>query len=109
MEGATTPRRFRRGKSVVPMRPRRSHDPAPEKTAPSLPLRIRRPTPIIQKYQYERRSTMLYQILALKICGIRVPQYNLHELKKFRKFTDFRTCLRIFWGTLKRVYKGRYS
>lgn len=65
--------------------------------------------PIIQKYQFERRSTMAFQVAALKIFHIKVPKYKFSELRKFLKYTNYRTGLKIFWGTLKRVYRGRYS
>lgn len=64
--------------------------------------------PVIQKYQYERRSTMKTQVFALKLLGIKLPKYKLSLLKKYGKFTDFKAKKNIFIGTLKRALKGRY-
>lgn len=65
--------------------------------------------PIIQKYQYDRRATMAYQVLALKLCGKKTPKYTRHSLVKYKKYSDFKSRIDIFWGTLKRVYRGRYK
>lgn len=65
--------------------------------------------PIIQKYQYERRSTMASQIFALKLFAIKTPKYKLTTLVKYMKFASFKAQVNIFWGTLKRIGKGRYK
>lgn len=65
--------------------------------------------PIIQKYQYERRSTMSAQVAALKLFGKKPPRYKFTSLLKYRKFVSFKSLINVFWGTLKRIYSGRYN
>lgn len=63
----------------------------------------------IQKYQYERRGTYLAQWLALKLTFHSTPKMNLKNVWKLSKNISFRRQFNIFWGTLKRIYRGRYK
>lgn len=63
----------------------------------------------IQKYQFERRSTYLAQWLALKITFHETPKMNLKNMYKLSKNVSFARQIDIFWGTLKRIYRGRYK
>ena len=61
----------------------------------------------IQGYQYHRRATLLYAVIALKLCGRTVPNYNLKLLLNYSKKIDLRSKLGVFKGTIIRIMKGR--
>lgn len=62
---------------------------------------------IVQKYQYERRATMLAKLLALHMMMRSAPKYPLSTCREYAKKTSFSNNLRIFWGTIKRVVKRK--
>lgn len=62
---------------------------------------------IVQKYQYERRATMLAKLLALRVMMRSTPKYLLSTCKEYAKKTSFSNNLRIFLGTIKRVVKRK--
>ena len=64
---------------------------------------------IIQKYQSERRSTMVAQLFACKLFLRRTPHYKLVELLKYCKNVPLKGQVKVIWGTTKRILKGRYN
>lgn len=60
----------------------------------------------IQKFQYERRATMISMIMALKIFGKRTPNYKISKLLDFARYVDIKTQIRRFLGTIKRLGEG---
>lgn len=64
----------------------------------------------VQKFQYERKATMLEKCLALKMLFRVAPPYKLSDLKrvsdKASNISLKRKCV-IFAGTVKRIIKGR--
>lgn len=61
----------------------------------------------IQKYQYDRKSTMLDKILALKIAGRPVPRYSFQNMKYYGEGVPLKRHLSIFGGILKRIRQGK--
>jgi coenzyme F420 hydrogenase subunit beta len=61
----------------------------------------------IQTYQFERRVTMRYRILALKIFRKFAPNYDHKLLKEANKFATKEMNWKIFKGTVKRILKGK--
>lgn len=60
-----------------------------------------------QPYQFTRRTTMKYKILAMKICGRFVPAYNKELLNKASSYSSPKENWRIFKGTIKRILQGK--
>ena len=63
----------------------------------------------IQKYQYSRRTTYISQWLALKLTFHSTPHMNFKNVLRLAKLASTKTHINIFWGTLKRIYRGRYK
>lgn len=61
----------------------------------------------IQRYQYERRGTMLAKTNAMKILFKSVPEYHYASLKKQAKMVDLKRRLVIFMGTIRRVVQKK--
>lgn len=61
----------------------------------------------IQKYQYERRSTMHAMLSGLRTVGKCTPAYNSRLLKAYEKNADGKLKLKRFLGTVKRAVKGK--
>lgn len=59
--------------------------------------------PLIQPYQFERKATLVSQVLALKLFGKYVPQYRFSDLYHLSGYAPWRRKLRIFLGTVKRI------
>lgn len=62
---------------------------------------------IIQKYQYTRKATMLAKLLAYRICGRKVPEYDRKTLRSYSKDIALSQQVKIFLGTLKRLVRKR--
>lgn len=60
-----------------------------------------------QKYQNNRRATMTYSMLAMKLTGRTVPKYDKKLLKSYSKHSKLKLKLSIFKGTLKRIKDGK--
>ena len=60
----------------------------------------------IQPYQYERKTTLISQIVALKICRKYTPDYSIGELIKLSRYVSLKKKIKIFLGTLKRIKNG---
>ena len=56
-----------------------------------------------QKYQYDRRITMLSSIFALKVLKKDIPNYDKKLLKKYYKKCKLKTQYNRFKGTYKRI------
>lgn len=61
----------------------------------------------IQKYQYERKASMIGMILALVLTGKQYPNYSLKILLKYTSVISKKLIFRRFLGTLKRVFKDK--
>ncbi len=64
----------------------------------------------IQKFQYERKATMLEKCMALKVMLKASPAYTISSLKKVAHAAEgvsFKRKLTIFLGTIKRIAKGK--
>ena len=64
---------------------------------------------IMQPNHYVRKATMFYSILAMKVMFKKVPKYELRILMKYSKQISLKTNLKIFYGTLKRIIKGKIN
>lgn len=60
-----------------------------------------------QYFQKERKETMAPMILALKICGKTTPAYDMGKLWKFSRNIPVIMKVKRFFGTLKRIIKGK--
>lgn len=60
----------------------------------------------MQAYQYERRTTMIAKILALRVMRRGIPHYSLKVLYRLAVKGRIRSQLRIFKGTIQRISKG---
>lgn len=63
----------------------------------------------MQKYQYERRATMLHKILAFKLLLKTTPNYQLRDLIKIKSTVCCKRKLEIFVGTCKRLLLRKIS
>ena len=61
----------------------------------------------MQPNHYIRKATMFSSIIAMKIMNKSVPKYNLIKLLKYSKNVSVKINLKIFFGTLKRILKGK--
>lgn len=64
----------------------------------------------IQRFQYERKATMLQKCLALKFMFKASPTYTISSLRKVSRMAEgvsFKRKLTIFLGTIKRIAKGK--
>lgn len=61
----------------------------------------------IQKYQYERKATMISMIYAMKIAGKKCPSYNDTLLKIYSKNVSKKLIVKRFLGMLRRVINGK--
>mgnify|MGYP001463698078 CR=1 FL=1 len=61
----------------------------------------------IQKYQFERKATMISMIAALKIAGKGYPLYHQRLMRKYSENVSFKLVLKRFLGTMLRIFKGR--
>ena len=62
---------------------------------------------LIQRYQFERRTTMFPMLFAMKLLGRNVPKYDLKKLKILSHNTDVAKRTKRFLGTVKRVYQNK--
>lgn len=62
---------------------------------------------VIQSYQYNRRTTMRERILALKLNGRATPAYDMRVMKELGEHSPISLRVKMFLGTLKRLYKKR--
>ena len=62
---------------------------------------------IIQKYQFDRRNTMISKIAALRICRKTYPMYSIAIMKELAKNASLRHHLSILKGTIKRCHTGK--
>lgn len=69
---------------------------------------IYREMKIIQAYQYTRRTTMREKIWALRLCGKASPNYEGHTMSALGKHASFKGRLRIFVGTMKRIFEKKF-
>lgn len=58
-------------------------------------------------YQYTRRATLRFSILAMKLTNKPYPQYNKRVLRGNSKYIPFIPRVRRLFGTLKRIVLGR--
>lgn len=58
---------------------------------------------IIQKYQFTRRTTMKDRLLAYRLLGRKVPQYNRKKIKELSRQIAKKERIRVFIGTAKRI------
>jgi Coenzyme F420-reducing hydrogenase, beta subunit len=61
----------------------------------------------IQKYQYERRTTMIAKIAALYMERKTIPSYSYRTMIKLARRSSLRRQLSIFKGTLERCKSGK--
>lgn len=61
----------------------------------------------VQPYQFERRTTMKYRLLALRLFGRFVPKYNKKLLNDANAYALPGMNRHIFIGTVKRILKGK--
>ena len=61
----------------------------------------------IQKYQYERRSTMSAMLKGLRICGVNSPMYSSKHLKEYRRKSSIMLRAKRTLGIIKRCIKGK--
>ena len=64
----------------------------------------------IQKFQYERKATMMQKCLALKVMFRTAPAYKISSLMRVSGAAEgvpFKRKLSIFLGTIKRIVKGK--
>ena len=57
----------------------------------------------IQKYQWDRRATMIDKYAAMKLLGRSFPKYNLSNVFQYSKLVPVKSHLGIFKGIVKRV------
>ncbi len=62
---------------------------------------------LYQPYQFERRVTMKYKLLALKLFFRFVPKYNKNYINAANKYATNDMNKKIFIGTIKRILKGK--
>ena len=62
---------------------------------------------IIQKYQYERRTTMGAMLFAMRLCGKKVPDYDKKVLITFGKGASLQKKVERMLGTFKRIKQGK--
>lgn len=60
-----------------------------------------------QPYQFSRRVTMKYCLLALKLFGRYSPKYNKHLVNNANKYATCKMNWKIFRGTVKRILQGK--
>ena len=60
-----------------------------------------------QPYQFTRRTTMKYRVLAMKLLGHSVPEYNKKLLSNASRYSTVRENWRIFKGTIKRILQRK--
>jgi coenzyme F420 hydrogenase subunit beta len=60
---------------------------------------------IIQKSQYDRRSSMISRYIAMRFLMQNVAKMKLKHLFKYAKHTDFNRLFHVFGGTVKRILK----
>ncbi len=61
----------------------------------------------MQPGQLMRKGTMFSKVLAMRLCGKKVPQYSLYSLLPYAKFTPLDLNIRVFLGTIRRVLTGK--
>lgn len=61
----------------------------------------------IQKYQFDRRTTMGIMLAAMRIFHKSVPKYDKNVMRKFSKNIVPAMRLRRFFGTIKRIMENR--
>ena len=61
----------------------------------------------IQKYQFDRRNTMISRIAALRICRKPYPLYSFANMKELAKNASLRLHLSILKGTIQRCRTGK--
>jgi len=60
-----------------------------------------------QLYQYDRKSTMISKMLAMKTLRKVTPLYSLKEISKFMKFSNPKRLVKVFMGTISRAKQGK--
>ena len=60
-----------------------------------------------QPAQYKRKGSMKAVIAALRLFGRSVPNYNRDCLKYYSVHLQFKTRIHYFYGTIKRIIKGK--
>lgn len=60
-----------------------------------------------QKYQLQRRTTMLSSIMAMKTMFQKTPRYKFEILWKYSKNISFKEKIRRYFGTIKRILNGK--
>lgn len=63
--------------------------------------------PLIQKYQFERRATMVDKLLALRLLARPVPHYPLSAYLPYSRHVSLRMHLRTLKGALRRGLQNR--
>lgn len=63
----------------------------------------------IQRYQYTRRSTMPSTILAMKLFFKSTPSYPFTFMMSLMSSSTIKSNISRFWGTIKRIIKGRIN
>ena len=61
----------------------------------------------MQKYQFERKATMLEKIFALRLLFRTSPEYNFSRIRKFHYGMDRKRKIKLFIGSIKRILKGK--
>ena len=61
----------------------------------------------MQKYQFERKATMLEKIIALRMMFRTSPEYSIFRLRNFHIGISIKRRIRLFVGSIKRIIKGR--
>lgn len=61
----------------------------------------------MQKYQFERRTTMLSKLVAMKLCRKSIPKYPIKVMLRLALNVSIRVHASIFKGTIKRCKEKR--
>ena len=63
----------------------------------------------MQKYQFERKATMLEKIIALRMMFRTSPEYSIFRLRNFHIGISIKRRIRLFVGSIKRIIKGKQA
>lgn len=61
----------------------------------------------IQRYQWDRRATMIDKFAGMRLLGRSLPKYDLSNIFQYSKFVSVKCHFRTFCGIIKRVLCGK--
>ena len=62
---------------------------------------------LYQPAQFKRKGTMGSMIHAMRLCGKQAPNYSNSYLKRYGAHLGWKVKIKFFFGTIKRIVKGR--